>query len=190
MLVCDRGCLRTAATGSRRRSTQAVIWRAMRSIWETRFLCRRCRQLSYPRSPKERVERYASDLLGPLYEWVLEPGVARRRLPRTSGARARTSLGELWLDISPGPQEERLVCLYLGAARLSCRQIAAATGISKSTVARLLAGGGKGIDLAQLIKERARFYPKSSLQLLAVLRDVPRQTEVKLLLPLERPGPR
>ena len=155
-----------------------------------RFLCRRCRRLSYPRSPKERVERYGQELFGPLYGWVLEPGVAQRRLPRLSRAGARAIVEELWLDVTARPQEERLICLYLGAARLSCRQIAAETGISKSSVQRLLTGGGRGIDLGQLLKERAHLFPESALQLRSALREVPRQTEVKLLLPLKRPGPR
>jgi predicted DNA-binding protein (UPF0251 family) len=56
------------------------------------------------------------------------------------------------LDLSP--QESRLACLRLRAAGLSCRQIAARLGISKSSVQRYLTAGRSGIDLGELVHER------------------------------------
>ena len=109
-----------------------------------------------------------------------------QRPGRRSPQEAQALLKELELDGTLGREECRLACLQLRAAGFSLRQIASQTEISKSSVARLLAGGREALDLRALLVERGRRYPEVAAQFLAALRARARPAEVRRRLPYDR----
>jgi hypothetical protein len=144
--------------------------------------------LSYPRSPQAKSKRYITEFCEPLLAGLARRPAAERRAPASrSPEEALALLEELDLDWAPGPQQRRLACLQLGAAGFSVRQIAAQTGISKSSVARLLLAGVDAIDQRELLAERLRrYYPGTADQQLAALGERPPAAEIRLLLPADR----
>jgi hypothetical protein len=109
---------------------------------EKLFFCRGCHNLVYRSSAKARGLR--------LLREVLKPALAEIEVA-CSGAGPLPDETEL-ADL--GVQESRLACLRLKAAGLSCRQIAAQVGISKSSVQRYVTAGRSGVDLSELCNER------------------------------------
>ena len=144
--------------------------------------------MSYPRSKKEKIERYLAEFCEPLLAGLTRRPAAEGRAPGSrTPEEALALLEELDLDWALGPQERRLACLQLGAAGFSLRQIAAETGISKSSVARLLLIGVEAIDQRELLAERLRrYYPRRAAQRLAALQERPPAAEIRLLLPADR----
>ena len=124
------------------------------------FLCWRCHGLVHRRVPA--LEKLAAQAdvraaIGSLWQGLYRPSPAGES-PAALKASSELLLGMLRDEKPLGPQELRVYCLRLAKAGYSLRRSAALVGISKSSVARILAAGLGGVDSWALLDERLERY--------------------------------
>lgn len=127
---------------------------------EEHFLCWRCHGLVHRRVPALEKRAAQADLQaarGSLCEGLYRPSPASES-PAALKASSELLLGMLHNEKPLEPQELRIYCLRLAKAGYSLRRSVALVGISKSSVARILAAGLGGVDSMALLDERLERY--------------------------------